>query len=74
MVQINMAFYMLIPISTITQDQVDNSTSNIKEEMAVLGTDYICEVEEPQLMATQFYTGIRRYTKKQIDKVIRDFE
>lgn len=69
---VNVSFYMLIPVATITQDQIDNSTSEVASDMAKLGTDYIVEVEEPQLIGTAFYAGLRRYTKIQMHVVIRN--
>jgi hypothetical protein len=64
---------MLIPIATITQAQIDCSTNESTDEMAVLGTDYIVEVEEFNLIDNSDYAGLRRYTKKQMHKVIEDF-
>ena len=53
MSQVNISFYMLIPKLDITQDQIDNSTSEVTTDMAIMGddenytgVDYIVEVEE----------------------------
>ncbi len=67
------SFYTLVPTASITQDQIDDSTSENINDMAILGTDYIVEIEVAKLIGSNIFDGFRLYVRKQMHKKVGDF-
>ena len=70
------SFYTTISKVSITQDQIDDSTNLTTSEMAGITIDsidhHIVEIEQPKLIGSSVYTGLRLYTSKQMHKIVKD--